>query len=130
MSVDISCIVNIRSNLTHLHGVQLLVLLPWSVELFGLQQQNKSESKVKFRQTSNCCKRVLETAKIGYGNKTKEPITSQKLALKTFGKLLILFSTKLNLLTSSIERPRDVVSSASDKAKLFSKIFSKNSNKS
>ena len=106
------------------------MLLPWSIELFGLQQQNKSESKVKFRQTSNCCKRVLETAKIGYGNKTKQPITSQKLALKTFGKLLIVFSTKVNLLTSSIERPRDVVSSACDKAKLFSKIFSKNSNKS
>ena len=28
---------------------------------FRLHQQNKSESKVKFRQASDCCKRVLET---------------------------------------------------------------------
>ena len=47
---------------------------------FCLYQQNKSsESKVKFRQASNCCKRVLEAAKLAYTNKTKESITSQKL---------------------------------------------------
>ena len=33
---------------------------------------NFSESKVKFRQASNCCKRVLEAAKLAYANKTKE----------------------------------------------------------
>ena len=39
---------------------------------FCLYQQNKSsESKVKFRQASNCCKRVLEAAKLAYANKTK-----------------------------------------------------------
>ena len=44
---------------------------------FGLYQQNKSsESKVKFRQASNRCKRVLEAAKLAYANKTKESITS------------------------------------------------------
>ena len=48
---------------------------------FCLYQQNKSsESKVKFRQAS----------------KTEESIISQKLG--TFGKLLIVFSTKVNLL--------------------------------
>ena len=47
---------------------------------FRLYQQNKSsESKLKFRQASNCCKRVLEAAKFAYGTKTKESITSQKL---------------------------------------------------
>ena len=46
---------------------------------FCLYQQNKSsESKVKLRQASNCCKRVLEAAKLGYANKTKESFTSQK----------------------------------------------------
>ena len=46
---------------------------------FRLYQQNKSsESKVKFRQASNCCKKVLEAAKLAYTNKTKESITSQK----------------------------------------------------
>ena len=66
---------------------------------FHLFQQNKSsESTVKFRQASNRCKRVLEAAKLAYATKTKESITSQKLALGTFGELLIVFSTKVNLL--------------------------------
>ena len=39
---------------------------------FRLYQQNKSpESKVKFKQTSNLCKRVLETAKLAYATKTR-----------------------------------------------------------
>ena len=38
-----------------------------------------SDSKVKFRQASNCCKRLLEAAKLAYANKKKESITSQKL---------------------------------------------------
>ena len=47
---------------------------------FHLHQQNKSyESKVKFRQASNRCKRVLEAAKLAYATKTKESITSEKL---------------------------------------------------
>ena len=43
---------------------------------FRLYQREKSASKVKFRQTSNRCKRVLEAAKLSYANKTKESITS------------------------------------------------------
>ena len=47
---------------------------------FRLYQKDKSsESKVKFRQASNRCKRVLEGAKLAYANKRKESITSQKL---------------------------------------------------
>ena len=49
---------------------------------FRLYQQNKS--KVKFRQASNHCKRVLEYAKRAYANKTKESITSQKLGFQDF----------------------------------------------
>ena len=65
-----------------------------------LYQQNKSsESKVKFRQASNCCKRVFEAAKLAYATKTKESISlPRNLALGTFGKLLTVFSTKVNLL--------------------------------
>ena len=52
---------------------------------FRLCQQNKSsEFKLKFRQSSNCCKRVLEAAKLAYTNKTKESITSQKLGSQDF----------------------------------------------
>ena len=44
---------------------------------FCLYQREKSfDSKVKFRQAGNRCKRVFEAAKLAYANKTKEPITS------------------------------------------------------
>ena len=52
---------------------------------FRLHQQNKSsESKVKFRQARNRCKRILEAAKLASANKTKESITSQKLGSRDF----------------------------------------------
>ena len=38
---------------------------------FHLYQREKSDSKVKFRQAINRCKRVLEAAKLAYANKTK-----------------------------------------------------------
>ena len=43
------------------------------------QKEKSSDLKVKFRQVSNGCKRVLEAAKLTCANKTKESITSQKL---------------------------------------------------
>ena len=48
------------------------------------QGEKSSDSKVKFRQASNRCKRVLEAAKLTYANKTKESITSQKLDSQDF----------------------------------------------
>ena len=96
---------------------------------FRLYQQNKSsESKLKFRQASNRCKRVLEAAKLAYAIKTKESITSQKLGSRDFRRIA---NSVLNKSKSAIpplfNRP-EVLCSASDKAKLFTKIFSKNSN--
>ena len=85
---------------------------------FHLHQQNKSsESKVKFRQASNRCKRVLEAAKLTYATKIKESNTSQKLGSRTFGELLIVFSAKVNLLKVNLFNGLEVSSSASDKAK-------------
>ena len=98
--IYISLIANIRSSLTHLHGFQLLVLLPWSIEItfFLLYQQNESyESKVKFRQAGNRCKRILEATKVAYVVKAKESITSLP-SPGTFCELLIVLSTKVNLL--------------------------------
>ena len=40
-------------------------------------QIKSSESKVKFRQASNRCKRVLEAAKLAYANKTKDSISPE-----------------------------------------------------
>ena len=51
------------------------------------QQNKSSESKVKFKQASNHCKRVLEAAKLAYATKTKESITSQKLGSQDFWRI-------------------------------------------
>ena len=52
---------------------------------FKLYQKDKpSDSKTKFRNASNRCKRVLEAAKLACANKTKESITSQKLGSRDF----------------------------------------------
>ena len=59
---------------------------------FRLYQQNKSsESKVKFRQASNRCKKVFEAAKLDMLLKQKSPSLPRNLALGTFGELLIVF---------------------------------------
>ena len=70
------------------------------------QKDRSSDSKLKFSQASNHCKRVLEAAKLAYASKTKETITSRNLALVTFGKLPIAFSTKVNLLYLLYSTPR------------------------
>ena len=79
-----------------------------SNHFFRLQQREKS-SKVKFRQAGNRCKRLLEAAKLAYANKTKESITSRNLVLVTSSELLIVFSTKINLLYVLYSTARRVV---------------------
>ena len=89
---------------------------------FCFYQQNKfSESEVKFRQASSHCKRVLEAAKLVYANKTKEFHHFPETWLSG-----LCFSTKVNLLY--LLYTLKVLSSASDKLKLFTKNRSKNSN--
>ena len=96
---------------------------------FRLYQQNKySESKVKFRQASNHCKRVLEAAKLAYATKTKESITSQKLGPRDFRQIANSVLNKGKSTIPPLFNGPEVLSSASDKAKLFAKNFSKNSN--
>ena len=82
-----------------------------------------SESKVKFRQASNCCKRFLEAAKLAYANKTEESITSQKLGCLDFRRIA---NSDLNQSKSAIwpvcSGPA-VLSSAPGKVKMFTKNF-------
>ena len=81
--------------------------------VFSSYQQNKtSESKIKLRQTSKHCKRVLETPKLTHVNKTKEYIN---VLSKSKSAILPLFIVP------------DVLSSASAKVKLFAKNSSSNS---
>ena len=97
--------------------------------LFRLFQQNKSsESKVKFRQASNHCKRVLEAAKLAYTTKTKESISSQKLGSRDFWRIANSVLNKGKSAIPPLFNGPEVLPSASDKAKLFAKNFSKNSN--
>ena len=96
---------------------------------FHLYQQNKtSESKVKFRQASNRCKRVLEAAKLAYATKTKESITSQKLGSRDFWRIANSVLIKGKSAIPPLFNGPEVFSSASDRAKLFAKNFSRNSN--
>ena len=95
---------------------------------FRLHQQTKSsESKVKFRQASNRCKRVLEAAKLTYATKTKLSITSQKPGSQDFWQIANSVLNKGKSAIPPLFKGLEVLSSASDKVKLFPKHFSKNS---
>ena len=98
-------------------------------QFFRFYQQNKSsESKVKFRQASNRCKRVLEGAKLAYATKTKESITSQKLGSRDVRQIANSVYNKGKSAIPPLFSGPEVLSSASDKAKLFANNFFKNSN--
>ena len=69
----ISLTENITLSLIHLHGfsVSCVAAIVHRNHFFCLYQKDKSsDSKVKFRQVSNCSKRFLEAAKLTYANKT------------------------------------------------------------
>ena len=96
---------------------------------FCLYQQNKSsESKVKFRQSSNGCKRVLESSKLAYANKTRvyyfQKRGSQDFCWQTNNS--VLNNGKSAIL--ALYNDPDVLSSAFNKAKLFTKNFPDYSN--
>ena len=96
---------------------------------FHLYQKDKSsDSKVKFRQASSHCKRVLDAAKLAYANKTKESITSQKLGSRDFWRIANSVLNKGKSAIPPLFNGLEVLSYASDKAKLFAENFSKNCN--
>ena len=97
---------------------------------FRLYQKDKSSaSKVNFRQASNRCKRVLQAAQLSYANKTKEEsITSQKLCSRDFWRIANSVLNKGKSAIPPLFISPEVLSSASDKTKLFPENFSKNSN--
>ena len=91
---------------------------------FCLYQQNKfSESKVKFRQASNSSKRALEAAKLAHATKPKEPIPSQKLGSQDFWGIANSALNKGKSAIYSLFNDLELLFAASDKAKLFPKIF-------
>ena len=126
----ISLIKSIRSSLTHFNGFLLLIQLPQFIEItfFFLYQQNKSfESKVKFRQAGNCCKRVLKLPNLHRLTK-QESITFQKIGSLDFWEIANSVLNKGKSAIPPLLNGPEVLSSASGKAKLFAENFSKNSN--
>ena len=83
---------------------------------------------MKFSHASNRCKRILEADDLGYANKTKESITSQKLSFLDFWQIANSGLTKGKSAIPHLFSGPEVLSSASDKVKLFAGNFSKNSN--
>ena len=112
-------------------GLQLLcaATIVHRNHFFRLYQQNKPwESKLKFRQASNRCKRILEAAKLAYATKTKESIKSQKIGSRDFWRIANSVLSKGKSAIPPLFNGPEVLFSTSDKAKLFAKNFSKNSN--
>ena len=78
------------------------------------------EFKLNFRKASNHCKSVLEVAQLAYGNK----ITW---LLGLLANCYSVFSKSKSAIPPLFNSP-EVLSFTSDRAKLFAKKFSKNSN--
>ena len=72
--------------------------------------------------------RVLEAAKLAYANKIKESITSQKLGSHDLWRIANGVLSKGKSARPLLFNGPEVLSSASDEAKLFAENFSKNSN--
>ena len=67
--------------------------------------------------------KVLEAAKFEYANKIKVSITSQKLDSQDFWRIADSVLNKGKSAIPPLFNNREVLSSASDKAKLFAKLF-------
>ena len=99
--VYISLIVSIWSNLTHLHGFQQLVLLPQLIEIISFVCTKRIillNLKLSSHRFVIIAKSFLKLINLHILLKQKSPSLSRNLALKTFDELLIVFSTKVNLL--------------------------------
>ena len=97
----ISLIENIRSSLTHLHGFQLLVLLPQFIEITFFvcnKRINLLILKLSSDRLVIAAKRFLKLPNLCMLIKQKSPLLPRNLNLRTFGELLIVFSIKVNLL--------------------------------
>ena len=87
------------------------------------QREKSSDSKVKFRQANDHCQMVLEAAKLAYANKTKDSITSQKLGSHDFWRIANSVLNKGKSAIPPLFNGPEVLSTASDKAKLFPENF-------
>ena len=86
---------------------------------FRQYQQNKSDSKGKSRQASNCYKGILVAAKLAYEIETKEPIISQTLDSWDFWRIANSVLNEGKSAIPSLFNGQELLSFAYDKAKPF-----------
>ena len=111
-------IVSIKSNPTHFYACAAAMV--HRNHFFRLYHHNKStESEVNFREVSNPCKKVLEVAKVVYANKTKESVTFQKRGSRCFRRIVNSVPNNGKSAIPPQFNGTEVLSSASDKEKLF-----------
>ena len=91
------------------------------------QKEKSSDSKVKFRQGSNPHKRVLEAAKLTYANKTKSSVLARNLS-RDFWWIANSVLNKDKSAIPPLFNGLEMLSSASEKVKLFPENLCKNSN--
>ena len=123
------CKYQVKPHLSPWFSAACAAAIVYRNHFFHLYQQSKSsKSKVKFRQVSNPCERIIEAAKLTYATKTKESITSQKLGSWEIWQIGDSVLNKSKSAIPPLFSGLEVLSSAFDKAKLFAENFSKNSN--
>ena len=97
----ISLIVSIRSCRNHLHGFQLLVLLSQFIETFFFVCTNRIDNLTQKESSGKLvivAEGFFKLASLHMLIKQKSPSLPRNLAHRTIGELLIMFSTKVNLL--------------------------------
>ena len=117
----ISPIKSVRSSVTHpWFSAACAAAIVHRNHFFHLHGKDKSsKSKATFRQASSLCKRVLEAAKRAYANKTKKSINSQKRGSRDFWRIANGVLNKGKSGVPPLFNCPEVLSSASDKAKLL-----------
>ena len=123
-------IVIIRSNLIHLHGFHLLLLLLQLLEITSFIQNKHYASKAKFGRLVFVTKGFLNLLVL---IKQKNQSLPRDMVFPNFGELLIVFLTmSIQLFLSSIPCQlclvSEVLSFKSDKEKLFAEILFRTSN--
>ena len=96
---------------------------------FRLYHRDRNDAtKTLYRQASNRCKRIIESAKLHYFEKTRDAIASQKLGSRDFWRIVnSVLNRKKSVIPPLFNGP-EVLTSALSKAEQFAKLFSENSN--
>ena len=103
------------------------MLLPKFIEITFFVCTNEI-NLLNLNESSDRLVRVHEAGKLAYANKTKQPITSQKFGCQDFCRIANNILNKGKSAIPPLFNGLELLSSASDKAKLFAKNFSKHAN--